>query len=65
LRDLITLPRTAANDDAIHTPDLAEQEALAADRARNVNKAERLIERHAEFALEQQQRHLHATGELW
>jgi len=41
---------------------VAEQEAIAADRAYNDRKAERLCERDADRALDLQQRH--AAGEL-
>ena len=36
---------------------ITEDELLAADRARNVNKAERAIEREAEYALDLQIKH--------
>ena len=39
-----------------------EAERLAADRARNVNKAERAIEREAEYALDLQIKHQNLPG---
>ncbi len=39
-----------------------EADALAADRARNVNKAERAIEREAEYALDLQIKHQSLPG---
>lgn len=36
---------------------ISEADALAADRAANVNKAERAVERNAEYALRLQQRY--------
>ena len=44
--------------------DISEADALAADRARNVNKAERAIEREAEYALDLQIKHQNLPGEL-
>ena len=41
---------------------ISEADALAADRARNVNKAERAIEREAENALDLQIKHQNLTG---
>ncbi len=40
-----------------------EAERLAADRDRNLNKAERAIEREAESALDLQIKHQNLTGE--
>lgn len=42
---------------------ISEADALAADRARNINKAERAIEREAEYALDLQIKHQNLTGE--
>ena len=42
---------------------IQEDDLLAADRARNVNKAERAIEREAERALDLQIKHQNLTGE--
>ena len=42
---------------------ISEADALAADRAANVNKAERAIEREAESALDLQIKHQNLTGE--
>lgn len=51
--------------EAVHgREDEEELAALAADLAYNVRKSERLTERDAEFALDLQQRHLRAVGEL-
>ena len=41
---------------------ISEADALAADRARNVNKAERAIEREAEHARDLQIKHQNLTG---
>ena len=41
-----------------------EEALLAADRTANINKAGRAAQRKAEWALEQQQRHLTAIGQL-
>ena len=41
---------------------IQEDDLLAADRARNVNKAERAIEREAERALDLQIKHQNLTG---
>ena len=41
---------------------ISEADALAADRARNVNKAERAIEREAERALDLQIKHQNLPG---
>ena len=43
---------------------IQEDDLLAADRARNVNKAERAIEREAERALDLQIKHQNLPGEL-
>ena len=43
---------------------IQEDDLLAADRARNVNKAERAIEREAEYALDLQIKHQNLPGEL-
>ena len=43
---------------------IQEDDLLAADRARNVNKAERAIEREAESALDLQIKHQNLPGEL-
>ena len=43
---------------------ISESDALAADRAANVNKAERAIEREAERALDLQIKHQNLPGEL-
>ena len=43
---------------------ISEADALAADRAANVNKAERAIEREAERALDLQIKHQNLPGEL-
>ena len=43
---------------------ISESDALAADRAANVNKAERAIEREAEHALDLQIKHQNLPGEL-
>ena len=42
---------------------ITEAELLAADRAANVNKAERAIEREADIALDLQIKHQNLTGE--
>lgn len=42
---------------------ISEADALAADRARNTNKAERAIEREAENALDLQIKHQNLPGE--
>ena len=42
--------------------DISEADALAADRAANVNKAERAIEREAERALDLQIKHQNLPG---
>ena len=44
--------------------DISEADSLAADRAANVNKAERAIEREAERALDLQIKHQNLPGEL-
>ena len=44
--------------------DISEADALAADRAANVNKAERAIEREAERALDLQIKHQNLPGAL-
>ena len=41
---------------------ISEADALAADRARNINKAERAIEREAENALDLQIKHQNLPG---
>lgn len=41
---------------------ISEADALAADRARNINKAERAIEREAERALDLQIKHQNLPG---
>lgn len=41
---------------------ITEDELLAADRARNINKAERAIEREAEYALDLQIKHQNLPG---
>ena len=41
---------------------IEEADLLAADRARNINKAERAIEREAESALDLQIKHQNLTG---
>ena len=43
---------------------ISESDALAADRAANVNKAERAIEKEAESALDLQIKHRNLPGEL-
>ena len=43
---------------------ISEADALAAERARNVNKAERAIEREAERALDLQIKHQNLPGAL-
>ena len=43
---------------------ISESDALAADRAANVNKAERAIEREADRALDLQIKHQNLPGEL-
>ena len=43
---------------------ISEADALAADRARNINKAERAIEREADIALDLQIKHQNLPGEL-
>ena len=43
---------------------IQEDDLLAADRARNVNKAERAIEREAERALDLQIKHQNLPGAL-
>ena len=43
---------------------IQEDDLLAADRARNVNKAERAIEREAERALDLQIKHQNLPGEF-
>ena len=43
---------------------IQEDDLLAADRARNINKAERAIEREAERALDLQIKHQNLPGEL-
>lgn len=43
---------------------IQEEDLLAADRARNTNKAERAIEREAERALDLQIKHQNLPGEL-
>lgn len=45
-------------------PESSEHDNLAADRAANINKAERMNQRNADFALEDQQRWLDRTGRL-
>lgn len=52
----------AAPQSVIHQI-IQEDDLLAADRARNVNKAERAIEREAERALDLQIKHQNLTGE--
>ena len=42
---------------------IQEDDLLVADRARNVNKAERAIEREADIALDLQIKHQNLTGE--
>ena len=41
---------------------ISEADALAADRERNLNKAERAIEREADIALDLQIKHQNLTG---
>ena len=41
---------------------ISEADALAADRARNINKAERAIEREADIALDLQIKHQNLPG---
>lgn len=43
---------------------IEEADLLAADRARNINKAERAIEREAEYALDLQIKHHNLPGAL-
>lgn len=58
----VPAPAVALPRRRITVRESAEAELLEADRARNVNKAERAIEREAEYALDLQIKHQNLPG---